>query len=157
MQPDKIEQAREDAMWARSELMVDGSTAKRLDRLSYYAEEYAKILETLWPLRCPDCAVLPGFPHKDGCDVERCTVCHGQRLQCECEGHDKHDGRWTGMWPRVEACRDLEWYAKLVPGRGWVPCSREEAGGDADANEDLNRWAVFAHNERGRNREAFNA
>ena len=48
---------------------------------------------------CHDCAAKPGSPHKPGCDVERCSVSGGQRLQCDCEGHDPLFARWTGIWP----------------------------------------------------------
>jgi hypothetical protein len=47
---------------------------------------------------CHDCGALPGEPHKDGCDTERCSVCGGQRLGCDCKGHDKAFARWTGIW-----------------------------------------------------------
>ena len=48
---------------------------------------------------CHDCGAKPGEPHDDGCDVERCSVCGRQRLQCDCVGHDKQFARWTGIWP----------------------------------------------------------
>ncbi len=48
---------------------------------------------------CHDCDAKPGEIHEDGCDVERCSVCRGQRLQCKCRGHDKAFARWTGIWP----------------------------------------------------------
>jgi hypothetical protein len=48
---------------------------------------------------CFDCGAKPGEPHSDNCDTERCSVCGGQKLQCECVGHDKLFARWTGIWP----------------------------------------------------------
>ena len=34
---------------------------------------------------CHDCAVVKGQLHVVGCDVERCPLCGGQVLTCECD------------------------------------------------------------------------
>lgn len=48
---------------------------------------------------CWDCGALIGVAHLRGCDIERCTVCNGQRLQCNCKGHDQKKAKFDGFWP----------------------------------------------------------
>jgi hypothetical protein len=41
-------------------------------------------------------------PHANECDSERCSVCGGLRISCECPGHFPQRATWTGQWSIIE-------------------------------------------------------
>ena len=38
---------------------------------------------------CHDCAAVKGEYHGPGCDVERCPICDGQAMGCDCDDPDE--------------------------------------------------------------------
>ncbi len=101
--------------------------------------------------RCPRCG---GQMISCGCIYEACgmdyhsleeahpDVYHGGPTEQMYRTWDEAWGArrmpWTGDWPGCARCRELGWYARLVPGRGWVRCGPADEG----AHEDLNRLVV---------------
>jgi hypothetical protein len=95
---------------------------------------------------CPDCGAGAGEVHEPGCDIEQCPRCGGQLIACGCRRKPPLDARmpWTGLWPGVAECREFGWFARPVPGTGWVSCRADEPG----AVEDLNRLQAMAKWDR---------
>lgn len=91
---------------------------------------------------CPDCAVDPGSPHEDGCDVAPCTECGFQRISCDHDDQDVGWGSiWTGTWPGNEDARRLDLWTLFTPGTGFAPCSADTPGAVPDLNRlILGQW-----------------
>ena len=81
-----------------SNLNCSYTTTKKLETSINRLEQREDVM-TNEIRNCPDCNALPGQIHMDNCDVERCSVCGGQRFLDDCENHNKAFARWTGIWP----------------------------------------------------------
>jgi hypothetical protein len=63
------------------EMLMAPSCRPRLGAVRYGSEQ---VVPDPWPERCRDCAVTDGGIHHDGCCLEECPACGGQRLGCPC-------------------------------------------------------------------------
>ncbi len=72
--PEKIEEAQ-----LQPTVVIDGIERQRIR----YGEETEDWGANRQP--CHDCRVIKGQFHVFGCDVERCPVCGGQLISCECD------------------------------------------------------------------------
>jgi hypothetical protein len=72
--PERIQEAQ-----SQTTVMVGGVERRRIR----YGEEPEDWGANRVP--CHDCSVIAGQIHVFGCDVERCPVCGGQLIYCECD------------------------------------------------------------------------
>ena len=57
-------------------IRINGETYKR-NTVYHDVNEY-----------CHDCGILNGGVHHMGCDMERCPICDGQMIACDCDWAD---------------------------------------------------------------------
>ena len=77
---------------------------------------------------CYDCGVAPGQRHINGCDIERCTDCEGQRLSCGCPEYGDYQKEInTGVaWERTRlVAEEHNLYCKWDKGE-WVKGDQDD-------------------------------
>ena len=79
--PEQVEKAQEVTAYS-----LQGEPVKRV-RYGEEEEDWGAGKGRL----CHDCAVIAGEMHVPGCDVERCRVCGGQLIGCQCPYDDIAD------------------------------------------------------------------
>lgn len=92
-----------------------------------------KVWDEPMPL-CPHCEVEIGQPHAPGCDLEHCPTCGLQVGSCDHQWPEADRLKWTGFMHGEQDAVRFGYWAKFVPGSGWVACGKDEPGAMPDLN-----------------------
>lgn len=73
--------------------------------------------------RCGDCHVIEGEYHLDGCDMEDCSICGGQRITCGCSNNPQVPfiaypyfcARCGKKYPELFQVDKEEWNHYIIP------------------------------------------
>jgi hypothetical protein len=71
------------------EKLIIDEVNKRLDEFEQWKKDMWNTTLERDLARCGDCGVREGQYHLDGCDMERCAECGGQRISCCCHSEKK--------------------------------------------------------------------
>ena len=71
------------------ELIID-EAQKRLDEFEQWKRDTWDTTLERDLARCGDCRVKEGQYHLDGCDLEHCAECGGQRISCTCNSDKRN-------------------------------------------------------------------
>lgn len=97
---------------------------------------------------CYDCGVEPGKKHKNGCGLERCTECEGQRLSCRCTDYgDYQKETWSGIpWERARlVAEENDLFSIWDKEKGWIDSTKD----NPEAVHDINAAVVLMATKRG--------
>ncbi len=84
---------------------------------------------------CPvrECAVLAGARHSNNCSIARCKE-HGQQF-ISCDSNGSHTPSiFKGEYPGTSEAIQRGWFVKLVEGKGWIECGKDDPGAKPDLN-----------------------
>lgn len=96
--------------------------------------------------RCHDCAVEPGQPHADGCDVAQCLWTGGQRLACDGEIHAEAI-RKLREHGETSTADQLAYHHSITPEEEAHDCGHDVWTGEWPGRADADRLGLSSLND----------